>query len=272
MKMKKIKIKKETVLYLSCFIFIMGVELITIKENKDLRTEIANNKITIEQTSQDLKSAQDEIISTTDKYDTLLKQHDTLLKQAEEVENQREILKQELENEKSLRVKAETKARNSLSRGELTSGGSYKVSSRVDVKSGISTVQLEKALKGTKMQGLGEAFVKAEKETGVNAIFLAAIGALESGWGKSNFASSKNNLFGLGSWDNNLSNTMTFSTKEEGILYAGRLLSKNYLTKGGIHYNGATPYGVNVKYCSTSAWKGQVVEIMNLILSRVTAA
>ena len=226
--MKKKKIRKDSVLYLSCFIFIMGVGIETAKDNKDLRTEIANNKITIERTSQDLKSAQDEIISITDKYNTLLKE-------AEEVENQRQILQQELENEKSLRTAAETKARNSLSRGELASGGSYKVSSRVDVKSGISATQLEKAFKGTKMKGLGEAFVKAENETGINAIFLAAVGALESGWGKSNFASSRNNLFGLGSWDNNLSNTMTFSTKEEGILYAGRTISKNYLTKGGVH-------------------------------------
>jgi len=192
--------------------------------------------------------------------------------ESEKIENEKEILEQQLENEKALRTAAEKKAKSltSLSRGGIVDGGVFRTSSRVDVKTGISARQLNKAFEGTPMAGTGAAFVAAEKECGVNAIFLASIAALESGWGGSPNARNKNNLFGFGSYDNDPSQTVIFRTKARGVMKVAIALKKNYLNKSGIYYHGATPNGVNVKYCSSSSWKNKVTTIMNIIVNRVT--
>lgn len=192
--------------------------------------------------------------------------------ESEKIENEREILKQQLENEKMLRTAAEKKARSlvSLSRGSIVDGGVFGTGSRIDVKTGISARQLNKAFEGTRMAGTGSAFVEAEKETGVNAIFLASIAALESGWGSSPNARNKNNLFGFGSYDYDSSQTVVFSSKTQGVVKVARALRRDYLNTNGAYFHGATPSGVNVKYCTSSNWKNQVTTIMNMIVNRVT--
>ena len=59
--------------------------------------------------------------------------------------------------------------------------------------SGFSAEELTAGLKG-ELANLAEDFVLAEQEYGVNAVFLAALAAHESGWGKHCFK--PNNIFG----------------------------------------------------------------------------
>ena len=49
--------------------------------------------------------------------------------------------------------------------------------------SGFSAEELSKGLRG-ELSFLAEEFVAAEENYGVNALFLCAVAALESGWGK----------------------------------------------------------------------------------------
>ena len=49
--------------------------------------------------------------------------------------------------------------------------------------------------------GIGQDFIKAQNEYGVNALYLAAHAILESGYGKSEIAYRKHNLFGLRAYD-----------------------------------------------------------------------
>ena len=56
--------------------------------------------------------------------------------------------------------------------------------------------QLEKHFGGTGLSGLEKYFIEYGEEWKVNPMFLAAIAAFESTWGRSENATKKNNLFG----------------------------------------------------------------------------
>ena len=49
----------------------------------------------------------------------------------------------------------------------------------------IKEETLAKAFQNTKMQGLEKYFIQAEKETGINALYLAGLAVHESGWNTS---------------------------------------------------------------------------------------
>lgn len=203
----------------------------------------------------------------------LTKEREQMIQETKKIIEERDILKQEAENERMLKEAAEKKAKSlqSLSRGALVEGGAFGIYSRVDVKTGISAVQLNKAFVGTGLQGLGQAFVDAEQTHHVNAIFLAAIAAQESTWGTSPFARNRNNLFGFGSYDGATGkNTVYFDSKRQCIDKVAKAIKRDYLSPNGEHYNGATPNGINKKYCSSNSWDSDVVNVMNLIIKRVT--
>ncbi len=84
---------------------------------------------------------------------------------------------------------------------------------------------LDRALAGTGLAGLGQALYVAEAETGVSAVLLAAICAHESGWGTSRLAREKNNLAGLGAYDGcEYTAALTFESRAECVMYLARLL------------------------------------------------
>lgn len=78
------------------------------------------------------------------------------------------------------------------------------VDSDLTIPSNISAKEAEKMLeKYPKLHGLGAAFVKAEKEKGVNALYMLGLACLESNYGRSNFAVERNNLYGWCAYDSN---------------------------------------------------------------------
>ena len=118
----------------------------------------------------------------------------------------------------------------------------------INNKSNATHYHLKKAFKGTKMQGLENAFVKAEKDYGVNAIFLASLVANESGWNDSDRAKDgSNNITGHAVF-NDLSRGSTFDSKEECVLSTARLIKKHYINPKGKYYNGEDIWGINKMY------------------------
>ena len=113
-----------------------------------------------------------------------------------------------------------------------------------------------------------ECFIQAEKQTGVNAIFLASIAALESGWAKSEVAQNKNNLFG---WTSQ-SGYRRFSSKEDCIAFVAEQLKALYLTPEGIYFNGYEVSDVNVRYNGRKSWADTVTQIMSEITQRINEA
>lgn len=110
-------------------------------------------------------------------------------------------------------------------------------------------------------------FVAAEKEYGINAIFLASVAALESGWCRTDVAVNNNNLFGYK--NRNGDGFHVFSSKEESIRVVSAHLKNNYLTEGGKYYNGLSVWDINTEYCEQSDWATKVNSVAKGIVSRI---
>jgi beta-N-acetylglucosaminidase len=129
----------------------------------------------------------------------------------------------------------------------------------VTLPSGATATAIDEKLKGTALEGLGAAFVKAENEHGVNAWFLTAIATHESGNGTSRIAQDKNNLFGFQAYDATpYASARSFATAADGIDYVASYLSKAYLTPGGAYYNGTSVDAVGKRYATDTGWADAV--------------
>lgn len=124
-------------------------------------------------------------------------------------------------------------------------------------------------------------FYYAEKQYGINGIFLAAVAIHESGWGGSKIANDKNNLFGYGAYDRSpYESSYQFSDYSEGIDLLARVFVKYYLNPAGTkiydgnkaagtYYNGPTLSGVNKKYATDKKWANGVYNWMKYLYNNL---
>ena len=143
------------------------------------------------------------------------------------------------------------------------------VNSDLRVASNVTSEEIDKMLEGTKLHGLGSAFVEAEQKYGVNALYMMGLACLESGFGNSAFAQKRNNLYGWNAVDSNPNNASTFSSQKEATLYVASKLQSNYLTEGGVYYEGYSPRAVDVHYCTDKAHADKIVSIVNNLLQKL---
>lgn len=138
----------------------------------------------------------------------------------------------------------------------FSGGEAFAVTDAEDLtrKSGYSAKQLSAGLR-KELLPLAEEFLSAEEKYGVNAVFLAAVAALESGWGEYCFR--RNNIFG---WSGK-----SFSSKEECIDFVARKIAENYLSPDGKYYRGKSVSAVNCCYNGLEIWDKKVREIMAMI-------
>ena len=123
---------------------------------------------------------------------------------------------------------------------------------------GFSPDELSRGLLG-ELSSLAENFIAAEEKYGVNALFLSAVAALESGWGKYCFR--PNNIFGWSGKD--------FESKEECIDFVASKIAEHYLSEDGKYYNGKTVSGVNVFYNGNLFWEEKISGIMSMISRKI---
>lgn len=131
-------------------------------------------------------------------------------------------------------------------------------------KSNLTVEQLEGALY-YQLADYAEVFIEAEKETGVNAIFLASVAALESGWGRSKVAKNKNNLYG---WTTDTGDYKVFESKEECIKFIAHKFKELYLSPEGRYFTGYEVENINYYYNGRQAWADAVNNIMGGITRR----
>lgn len=149
--------------------------------------------------------------------------------------------------------------------------------------SGFSLKQFKKVLenqegdKNNIFKENSEYFYYAEKQYGVNGIFLAAVGIHESGFGTSTISLNKKNLFGYGAVDSNpYGGAYSFNTYSEGIDLLARVFMKYYLNPNGTKiydgniadgrfYNGNTISSINIKYASDKNWANSVYKWMEAL-------
>lgn len=126
--------------------------------------------------------------------------------------------------------------------------------------SNITEEELANALKYD-LVGLAGAFLQAEEEHGVNAVYLAAIAALESGWGRYQFE--ENNIFGFFT-------ETKFESEEDCIMYVTEFLAEHYLSKDGMYYGGGYRLKhVNKRWNGSEHWLTEVKGIANDIIDKI---
>ncbi len=104
------------------------------------------------------------------------------------------------------------------------------------------------------------AFIQAQEMYHIDAVFLAAVAAEESGYGRYTFR--KNNIFGYGTKD--------FDSVPQCIDYVASKLRDNYLTPEGIYFEGCGVAEIAIHYNNGSeTWIRNVTQIMYDITSRI---
>lgn len=142
------------------------------------------------------------------------------------------------------------------------------VYSDVRLGSGATADAINAKLEGTGMAGLGDAFVAAEANYGVNAWFLTSVAAHESGYGTSKIAQDKNNLFGFQAYDSSpYASAATFASKADSVDYVAKYLSENYLKEGGSYYNGVSIDSIGKSYATDPEWSTKVKKVMANLLT-----
>lgn len=135
---------------------------------------------------------------------------------------------------------------------------------------GLSARQLNNWIRATSpsspFNGQGNVFMEAQKQSGLDARYILAHAALESGWGKSNIARKYNNYFGIGAFDNDPNNAKNFSNSglASGIINGAKWIAKNYYNSS---YKQKTLYkmrnnnGVH-QYATDPNWHNKIANIM----------
>ncbi len=134
--------------------------------------------------------------------------------------------------------------------------------------SGYAAWMIDEALGlTTPLPKLGAAFMRAERQEGINARYFVAHAMLESGWGTSAIARYKRNLFGYNAYDRDpWKHARRFSSHARGVATVAEILRDSYLTPGGLRWYGFTTLrGINRYYASDIHWADKVAVLANVI-------
>lgn len=137
---------------------------------------------------------------------------------------------------------------------------------------GISVSKLNKILKGKgTLSGQGKAFADGCKKYNVNEIYLIAHAFLESGYGRSNYASGRYgiyNYFGIAAYDNNPNASIAYAKRQgwtsprNGIIGGAKFVRKQFFNQGKntlyrMRWNPKNPgrmqYATAIEWCNFQA-------------------
>lgn len=150
----------------------------------------------------------------------------------------------------------------------------YDLNSNILEKTGVTVEQLSDAINSirpdNRLVEAVPAMVAMEKKYTISALFIAAHAALESGWGLSMFAQTRNNLFGFNAVDSAPGKASRYPSKSASVEFYAQFLNEHYLHEGGQYYNGATPHGIMVRYASAGDRAANTIaEIMNMLANKI---
>ena len=117
----------------------------------------------------------------------------------------------------------------------------------------------------SKLYGKAQAFIDGQEKYGVNALMVFAMACLESAYGTSYFAQTRNNFFGWGAIDSNPGQAASFASAESGIQTQMATNLAGYLDMNDWRFYGSMVgnkgNGFNVKYASTAYWGIDIASI-----------
>lgn len=113
-----------------------------------------------------------------------------------------------------------------------------------------------------KMLNTGNDFISAQNKYGFNAVLAAAIGIHESGWGKSDLAVQRNNLFGIAAYDSSIGDAWSFNSVYDCICSLMGDVLANYLDVNCSWYYsyglGTKGGGFMTSYASDPYWAEEI--------------
>ena len=120
-----------------------------------------------------------------------------------------------------------------------------------------------------KLLNAGASLVSNQNKYGVNALMMYSNAVLESGWGQSQIAMDKNNLFGHGAADNNpYYGANGYSSVDDCIQYHAKVFisesycdPKDYIGRYYGSHLGDKESGINVKYASDPYWGEKIASL-----------
>lgn len=116
---------------------------------------------------------------------------------------------------------------------------------------------------GSRFKGKGYAFVEASKRSGLNPIYIFAHASVESGFGNSYLARTRNNYFGIAAYDSNPDASYRMgNTIDEGLINGAVWIKKNYYDDGN-----TTLSEMKETYASDPKWARNIEYIMNESIS-----
>lgn len=133
---------------------------------------------------------------------------------------------------------------------------------------GITATQINNWIRAkapnSPFNGQGQAFIEAQKQSGLDARYILAHAALESAWGTSRIAREYHNYFGINAYDSNPDNAKKSSNRslQAGIINGAVWIKEHYYNRGQ-----KTLYAMNHdknghNYASDKAWGDKIANIM----------
>lgn len=121
----------------------------------------------------------------------------------------------------------------------------------------------------SKLRNLGKEFIDKQNKYGANALLMLGVAINESGWGTSDYAINRNNLFGHAAYDSDPDgNASSYSSPAFSIYWhAYKYVSDGYMDpadSAGRYFGsslGAKSSGMNVKYASDPYWGEKAARI-----------
>lgn len=113
------------------------------------------------------------------------------------------------------------------------------------------------------LKGLEVSFIKAEREHGINAIFLLGLVSQESNYSKSNRAKNNNNLTGYAVYSPK-SKGRLFSSRHESIMSTAKLLKNRYIKNSLLSIE-----DIGKVYCPNDEWANPITKIANTYVSEI---
>lgn len=167
--------------------------------------------------------------------------------QADFDDNFDDVIEMASQTREALVNQAKSAFENKLNANNLASATNYQSTSSITPLSNDFADKLNDKFKGA-LAGMGEIIVGAAQKYGLDPALLAAIMALETGWGTSSAVNNQNNPGGLMDPASNWMKLQSFSSIEEGIDAMAKNLKNGYIDKGL-----TTIAQIGNKYCPVGA-------------------
>lgn len=124
------------------------------------------------------------------------------------------------------------------------------------------------------MYNMGEAFLEAQRLTGLNAIYLLAHSALETGYGTSSIVKSKYNYYGIHAFDACPSTCASeFEGKAQGIIGGADWISRNYVNRDAYQQftiDNMRNNNNTHQYATDEAWHVKIANIAKNLLNFIS--